>query len=236
MALNFGSVANVSISTSNRLRPWEIYNDVKFEGIEETSVKGKKDPNAEFKVYDFKFSCPDGIYTERIFEPNEKSTERRKFPNANGHESEVPSDFERTLKFAQLLVLTYNPDKFPAFSAACSKITTFDKFIEILNKVLADSPIKTKLKLAGKNTGGTVYAALPTFVRINGTTGECFISDPFIGDKVAWSPWEFNKKKAYETAAPTNMSSIVPSGDLEGSQSTVIENGSDAIADFESLL
>lgn len=235
MALNFGS-AEISVSSSNRLRPWNIYEHVKFAGIEESTVKGKQDPNAEYKVYDFKFSCPDGTYTERIFEPNEKSIERRKFPNAHGHESEVPSDFERIKAFAKLLVLTFNPAKKDAFEEACGKISTFADYIKILTKVLANSAVETKLKLAGRNSGGTVYAALPTFVRINSKTGECFISEPFIGDKVAWNPWEFSKKQAFENATPTNMSSVVPSGDLEGSQSTVIENGSDAIADFESLL
>lgn len=224
---NFGSVATISTNTSsNRLRAWNIYNNVKFDGISEPLTGDTKD-GGKWKAWDFTFSCPEGIYVERVFEPNEKSTERRVVTNSNGHESQLPSDFERILYFASQLVETFAPSKVEKYKEACAKIKTFDQFIQILQKVLDKSEVTTSLLLAGRNNNGTVYASLPTYVRINSKTNEPFTSERFVGDNLMFSAYELKQKEQYESAKPTNMEKVVTPN---------IETKKDDDIDFDDLI
>jgi len=202
--LNFGNIAKVSTETNSFLRAWNIYDEVKFEGISDVVTGNRKD-GGTWRAWDFTFTCPQGSYKERIFEPGENGEERRKIANANGHESEMPSDMDRIKYFAVHLVETFAPTKRDKFMEACGKISTFDQFIALLHKVLDGSTITTSLLLAGRNNAGTVYAALPNFVRINSKTGEPFMSERFLGDNLAFTAWELSKKKEYESAKPTPM-------------------------------
>lgn len=205
MALNFGSVASIDTNAGGSyMRAWNIYNDVKFDGISE-EVSGNRKDGGTWRAWDFTFSCPQGSYKERIFEPNEQGQERRKVKNANGHESEMPSDMERVLYFASQVVDTYAPDKYDKYVAACAKISTFDQFIALLHKVLDGTTKTSSLLLAGRNNAGTVYAALPTFVRVNSKTGEAYTAERFLGDNLGFSAWELGQKKLYEEARPTAM-------------------------------
>lgn len=205
MALNFGSVASIDTNAGGSyMRAWNIYNDVKFDGISE-EVSGNRKDGGTWRAWDFTFSCPQGSYKERIFEPNEQGQERRKVKNANGHESEMPSDMERVLYFASQVVDTYAPDKYDKYVAACAKISTFDQFIALLHKVLDGTTKTSSLLLAGRNNAGTVYAALPNFVRVNSKTGEAYTAERFLGDNLGFSAWELGQKKLYEEARPTAM-------------------------------
>lgn len=205
MALNFGNVASINTNAGGSyLRAWNIYNDVKFDGISE-EISGNRQDGGTWRAWDFTFTCPQGSYRERIFEPNEAGQERRKVKNANGHESEMPSDMERVLYFAAQVVDTYAPDKYDKYVAACAKISTFDQFIALLHKILDGTTKTASLLLAGRNNDGTVYAALPNFVRVNSKTGESYTSERFLGDNLGFSAWELQQKKAYESARPTAM-------------------------------
>jgi hypothetical protein len=205
MALNFGSVASIDTNAGGSyMRAWNIYNDVKFDGISE-EVSGNRKDGGTWRAWDFTFSCPQGSYKERIFEPNEQGQERRKVKNANGHESEMPSDMERVLYFASQVVDTYAPDKYDKYVAACAKISTFDQFIALLHKVLDGTTKTSSLLLAGRNNAGTIYAALPNFVRVNSKTGEAYTAERFLGDNLGFSAWELGQKKIYEEARPTAM-------------------------------
>ena len=205
MALNFGSVASIDTNAGGSyMRAWNIYNDVKFDGIS-AEDSGNRTDGGTWRAWDFTFSCPQGSYKERIFEPNEQGQERRKVKNANGHESEMPSDMERVLYFASQVVDTYAPDKYDKYVAACAKISTFDQFIALLHKVLDGTTKTSSLLLAGRNNAGTVYAALPNFVRVNSKTGEAYTAERFLGDNLGFSAWELGQKKIYEEARPTAM-------------------------------
>ena len=215
MAFNFGNVASINTNAGGSyLRAWNIYNDVKFDGISE-EISGKRQDGGTWRAWDFTFSCPQGSYKERIFEPNEQGQERRTVKNANGHESEMPSDMERVLYFAAQVVDTYAPDKYDKYVAACAKISTFDQFITLLHKILDGTTKTSSLLLAGRNNNGTVYAALPNFVRVNSKTKEAYTSERFLGDALGFSAWELQQKNAYENAKPTEMSgnSDVPAVD-----------------------
>lgn len=235
MALNFGSLATTQASSSsNYLRPWNIYSDVKFVGVE-GPVTGNTQNGGTWKAWDFKFSCPEGNYSERIFEPTEKSAERRKVQNANGHETELPSDFDRTMAFIAQVGNTFNPTGYKKLQEVSSKIQNFDQMIACIQKYIGTPDTTTNLKLAGKtNQSGTTYASLPTFVRINGKTGEVFTSDNFVGEKVAFSTWEKGKKEEYESAKPTTpVKKETKQDDLD--LGTTPTKGSEDDIDFDAL-
>lgn len=233
MTMNFGSVANISTSASGSyLRPWNIYKDVKLTGIL-GPVSGNTKDGGTWRAWDFQFSSPSGSYKERIFEPNDKATERRTIKNANGHESLMPSDFERTLYFAAQLVDAFRPEKKDKFQAACAKITTFDQFIELLHKVLDGSENTAELLLVGratKNPDGseTIYARLPNFVAINRNSEEAYTSERFVGHNLAMTPYELGKQKEFISNKPTNMDSV------EGKDSPA--KSDEQISDFNDLL
>lgn len=229
---NFGTVSAINTNASgNFMKPYDIYKDVKFKGVGEPVTGSTKD-GGTWKAWDFTFEGPSGSYKERIFEPTEKSTERRTIQNKNGHESVMPSDFERTLYFAAQLVEAYRPEKEDVYKTACSKITTFDQFIDILKKVLNPDAIKdvtAELLLSGRKTqDGKIYASLPNFVRINSTTNEIYTSEKFIGHNLSMSAYELGEQEKYNNRKPTPMSSTAPETSTKGSE--------DAIDDFATLL
>jgi len=206
---NFGSIAKVSTETSgNYLRPYNVYKNVKFAGVSEPLTGNTKD-GGTWKAWDFTFEAPEGIYNERIFEPTEKSQTRAKVTNANGHETELPSEFERTLYFAAQVVEAFRPEKAEAFKKQCEKITTFDDFIKCLKTVLSNPSKTAELLLTGRTYEGSVYAKLPNFVRI-GKDGNPYTSEKFVGENLALSSYELQKKKEYESAKPTNMDTVAP--------------------------
>lgn len=205
--LNFSSLETTkAVSTSSHLRAWNIYENVKFEGISDP-ITGTNSMGGEWKAYDFTFSCPEGSYSERIFEPTEKSIERRSFPNSNGHDVEMPSDWERTKLFVTHVIAVYNPKGFETLQQNANKLKTFDQFIALAKKLLENTEITTNLKLAGRNTGGTVYASLPKFAYV-AKDGDAKIRENFLGDKVTFTAWELQQKEAFEKVKPTDMPTV----------------------------
>ena len=205
---DFGSFAKeTSVSSNNYLRPYSVYENVKFAGIE-GPTSGTSANGNDWTRYDFIFSCPDGTYKESVFAPNnpEKDTQRSKVTNANGHETELPSNFERTMEFLKYVGKTFNPAGLEKLQKVSGKIGSFAEFIEAFKKCIGTPDTTTTMKLGGRVNQGSVYAALPNYLAVNSKTGEVFIRDHVFGDKVALSAWELSKKKEYESAKPTDMS------------------------------
>lgn len=227
---DFGSIAAVSAASSNSfLRPWNIYEDVKFAGISD-KISGTRQSGEAWNAWDFTFECPQGKYSERIFEP--LNNDRRSYTDKNGHEREFPSDFERSMTFFAQVVGTFNPKGFEKLKEKSGKVTTFEQMIQLVKAVMKDVNTTTKMKIVGVNRSGKVYAGLPTFCSINSQTGEKYTSDNFIGDTVAFSAWELNKKKEYESAKPTNMSEVVKDDVLDSATTTSSDNIDDLLADI----
>ena len=206
MTLNFGTLATTQTSSSNlHLRPYNIYEGVKFAGIE-GPITGTSAQGNSWKAWDFKFECSEGTYSERIFDPSiGKGAERNEVKRNDGTVAKLPSDWERTQAFLAQVGHTYNPEGFAKVQENAGKVSSFEQLIELFKKCIGQPTVTTNLKLTGRNNNGSVYASLPTFVRINSSTGEVFTSDNFLGDKVAFSSWEKSKKTEYENAKPTNV-------------------------------
>ncbi len=210
---NFGGISGVSAVRSNKsLQPWGIYS-VEFEGLELVEMKGKKDPDAVYKTVKMSFSGDDGSFSNNLFIPStEEDATRPVYKNKEGHEYESPSRFENFKWTLLQLAEVVNPEGYKKLQDQSSKIRTMDDFIKLVMAVAnAKKGTKTLLKLTGRTTeDGKVYAQIPRIVGVN-KSGELFVSDTFVGDKVAWTDYEAEKVSAYHTAKPTDVASVVAS-------------------------
>lgn len=209
-AFNFGGINETSaVNTSKTLKPWGIY-EVSFDGVTRKSIKGKKDPDKTYDVIEISFSGEEGSFSTSLFVPNsDQDIERKVNTSKDGHEYQLPSRFEEfkwtLLQIAQVV----NPEGYVKIKEKSSAIKTMDDFIKIITVVAnAKKGFKTKLKLVGRNNNGVVYAQLPRVCGIN-KSGECFVSNNFIGDRVEFTSWEASQAKEYNTAKPTVMDPIV---------------------------
>lgn len=219
MNFNFNSLSeqNFTSATGQYLRPYNIY-DVNLTKIEKTTLKGSKDPNAEYPVISLEFTgCGDdkGVFTTNLFIPTtESDMERKMLKNANGHENPVPSRFEEFQFTLMQIVHALNPEGEEKIKANASKIKSIDQFIDLILKVLAGkNNVTTKLKLVGRNNNGTVYAAIPRACGIN-KAGEIFPVN-FIGDNLFFTNYELTQQKKYQDAKPTNMDKVDSSDNEE---------------------
>lgn len=208
---NFSNLSeqNFASNAGAYLRPYGIYS-VNLTKIEKTTLKGSKDPDAEYPVIAIEFTgCGDdkGIFTTNLFIPTtEADMERKMLKNQNGHESPVPSRFEEFQFTLMQIVHALNPTGEEKIKANASKIKTIDQFIDLILKALAGkNNVETNLKLVGRNNNGTIYAAIPRACGIN-KSGEIFPVN-FIGDNLFFSNYELTQQKAYQNAKPTPMNS-----------------------------
>ena len=204
--LSFGGLATASAQSTGGqfMRAYNIYEGVKLSEISDP-ITGKKQDGSDWKAYDFIFEDQNGAtYKERIFVPDgEAAVTRRDKPNGNG---QFPSDMERIQTFIAHVVGTLNPDGFKKLQVAAPKIKGFDELFAVVKKIMTGCTNTTKMKLGGRVNNGTVYASLPNFVNVN-KNGECYLSDNFLGENVAFSAWELGKKQEMEKATPTKMES-----------------------------
>ena len=211
MNFNFGITAESAVKNVRRpLAPWNIY-DVKFMGCEVKEFKGKKDPNALYKVLNINFENDEGYFTLTKFFPKDGDDQRRESNGSNGGKVVMPSSFEVLMATVKQTAQILNPTGFEKMQAMSSKFKSFDDvanaLITITDKVKGT---ETKLKLIGKvNKDGKVVADVPRIVGIN-KQGEAFIADNYIGDKLYFSDYEEGKREEYLKAKPTEMKTTEP--------------------------
>lgn len=234
MGLNFGQLETTqAIAGSKRLKPWEIHK-VKFMGCKVEDLKGKKDPNATYRMLVTRFENEGGYFEERTFFPNDESAKRPVFKNKEGHEYEGASNFEQIMAFIAQLGTVLNPEGFKKMQAASSKFKSFDDVCKAL--ITITTPSKGKeyfIKLVGKtDKEGRVSPALPRIVGVN-KDGDVFTSDNFISAKfeiLGFTDYEEGKRKEAKNATPTNM------GRVDETSESSEDNKEDEIEDFEGLL
>lgn len=212
-SFNFGSLANQEFTSKggNYLRPYDIYK-VNLTKIEKTILKGSKEPDKEYPIIALEFTgCGEnnGIFTTNLFIPTtEQDMERQSIKNpTTGHESVVASRFEEFQYTLMQIVHALNPVGEEKIKANASKIKTIDQFIDLIIKALTGKEnVEVDLKLVGRRSNGTIYAALPRACGIN-KSGEIFPVN-FIGENLFFNNYELSQQKLYQNAKPSNMSAV----------------------------
>ena len=194
MNFSFNNLREQSFAstTGAYLRPYNIYT-VNLTKIEKTILKGSKDPNAEYPVVALEFTGTGdskGTFSANLFIPQTNEDMKRPvYTNNEGHEYERPSRFENFQFTLMQIVHALNPAGEEKIKANASKIKTVDQFIDLIIKALAGkNNVETNLKLVGRNSNGTIYAALPNACGLN-KAGEVFPVN-FIGDNLFFTNYE----------------------------------------------
>lgn len=211
MDFNFNSLSeqNFASAGTRHLQPYDIYK-VNLTKIEKTEMKGSKDPNAVYPIVALEFTSTEdkGIFQANLFIPTTNEDMKRPvFTNKEGHEFNRPSRFENFQFTLMQIVHALNPAGEQKIKENASKIKTIDTFIDLIFKTLSKvSTVETNLKLVGRNSNGTVYAALPNACGLS-KAGEIFPVN-FIGDNLFFTNYELTQQKAFQNAKPTNMDKV----------------------------
>ena len=204
MEMNFNlSHVQATSSSMPRLKPYEIHR-VAFKDIKVEHIQGKKDPDAVFDILKVRFENKDGYYEESIFFPKESDLKRPTRQNAQGHEVEMPCNFERTMTFVSQLGTVIAPKEFEKAKGVPFK--DFGELCDALIKVLKPKiGTETNLKLIGKtDKEGNFIPCLPYFVALN-KQGEVFTSDNFLGEALFFSDYELKRKDEVAKKKPTDV-------------------------------
>lgn len=234
MNFDFGSLATVQLSSDIKyLKPYNIYDNVSYDGYEITQGTSEKGNN--WKRLTLTFKSKEGIYKESIFyfdHTNQADITRPEFDMPNGGKREAPSKAENVMAEVAAIGHAFNPEGFKKMQQISSKFKSCDDVLTALVKILEQTKgkVQTSMKLVGRNNNGRVYASLPKPLGIiqedNGTWRTFPVA--MFGENLTFSSYEMGKKQEYESAKPTNMD-------------TTVENNIDASVnteeiDFESLL
>lgn len=203
---SFDSLANVTgVASDKRLRPYSI-NKVKFVDAKVDKLHSEKNGGQDYDVFKIRFEGEHGYYEENIFLPatSGRDTER----TSNNWGGENPSNCDRVMMFFAHTLSVINHDGFEKLKKVISKAKTFIEVGTIVAKFLMEKKgTEVYLKLAGRNTNGTVYASLPFYTAINKDSHEAYVNNNFLSlkDDLSFTANEDNKRREYENAKPTEM-------------------------------
>lgn len=233
---NFSSFSTESAvsTTKPQLKPYDSYK-VKYAGSRVEHVNGKKDADKVWDILKIRFEGEKGYYEESVFFLNEEDKKRPTFKNKEGHDYERPSRFENTMTLLIQLATVLNPEAAKKFQGVLPKCKSFEDVANAFIKVLEKEQGKEiYIKLLGRNSNGTVYAALPNCCNLT-KEGERYPVNVFSNeDNFNWSAYELQKQSEYKNAKPTPMSGNKGSEDVLNSIDSV-QGGEDDF-DINSLL
>lgn len=193
------SLTNTNGTAITRLQAWTI-NEVVFKGVE-LKTGTTKDGN-EWKAMQVKFAGNGGIFEPMFFCPKEGG-DVRPSGETNGRSWEMPSQMEQLAFAVSHIVGTLAPANYEKLKKMSLDLPReFDKLVETVKKALAPAVNKsTNIKLIGDNRG---YAAVPNFININ-KDGDAYISNNWLGENLAFTPFELKKMDAAKNTKPTKV-------------------------------
>lgn len=215
MGMQF-SLNNTSGSAIVRLKPWNIY-EVTFKGIE--PVTGKSKEGKEWAALKIKFAGESGIFEPMIFCPMDEKGSERPSGKTGDREWTMPSQLENFMygiaHIGEKLGKKETWEKMRGVTYELPK--DFDKIIKNLAQVVSTSVGKTtNLKVVGDNRG---YAALPSYVNLS-KEGQAYISNNWLGENLAFTPYEIKQKEKQQNAKPSSVDTTtekeVDSSDNDG--------------------
>lgn len=230
MSFNFASFADTKPASNNSyLKPYSINENVTIKSTEISEGTNATTGNA-WKCLKITFGNNEGTYTESIFyltDPT-KDNARGEMTMSNGGKRELPSNWERTRDKMAAIGYAFFPESFEKFKAVAPKAKTFEEMMGFYKKIV-DSAIDkkaTNMKLVGRNSGGRVYATLPSCTGIaqakdekTALNNKCnvgdwytWVSSPFNDnlDKLSFSAYEDSQRNAISAAKPTAMPDELP--------------------------
>ena len=212
MNFNFNATAGSSQSTSKpRLKGNDIYT-VKFDECEVKDITGVKDPTLTYKTLVIKFSNEDGVFEHTVFEPRSTDFERgeTEFTNKNGKTEKIqqPSNVESMMLLFKHLIDSINPTIGKAIDSGTKNLgaRNWDELRALVAKILNNGAnVETKIKLMINKKGEAVF---PGFFAGLTKEGKPYVRNNFVGEKIAFSPYELTRINNQTTARPTSTDSF----------------------------
>jgi len=212
---SFSATAGTSQSTVKpALKGNDIF-DVTFDGVEIKDFEGKKDPTKTFRTLVFKFSNDDGEFQHVIFEPtpdgfgglSDFARGESEYKDKDGKINKIPqpSVKESIMLMFKHLIDVVNPSVAKAIDSKEKELIAkdWDGIRILVEKILIKGVgTETKIKLINNTKGEPKF---PVFFAAVNREGKAYIRNNFIGDKVAFTPYELTRIKNASTAKPTNM-------------------------------
>ena len=199
---------NFNLSKTNgravtRLKPWTI-SKVSLKSVELKT--GTSSEGRDWKAMQFNFEGEDGIFEYKVFCPGEKGDERIS-GNTNGRDWELPSALEQLQLSIAHICTALAPEEFKKLQGVELDLPKdFEKLVNAIKKVLAKAiGVETTIKLIGNSKG---YADIPKFVNINRTSKEAFISNNWLGDNLAFTPYEVQQMNKAKNSTPTPVDEV----------------------------
>jgi hypothetical protein len=203
-SFSFDATAGASQSTTKpRFKGNEIYN-VKFAGCEIQDIQGVKDPTALYKVIKFRYENDNGYYEHTVFEPRPDDFKRGEndFKNKNGNIEKIPtaSNVE-----SMMLFFKHNMDAFtPAIAKKIDNgeqslvAKDWDTLRNLVNTIMEKGKdVENKIKLIIDNKGEPRF---PGFFTGISREGKAYIRNNFIGQNIAFTPYEMKKIQDFSEA------------------------------------
>lgn len=191
--------SNAKTSVITRLQPWTI-NKVTFKG---TEIKtGKTKDGNDWKAIQFKFSGEKGIFEPMIFCPKDEKGVERFSGKTGDREWEMPSQAEQLFLTIAHVISTLSPTAWSKFPQKWDLPKDVDKLLNTTVAALKSSIGKeTNIKLIGDSKN---YASIPNFISCR--PGEAAtIYNNWLGENLAFTNGELNKKKKVESTKPTKV-------------------------------
>lgn len=229
---DYSSFSTTSAVNTSRpqLKPYNSYK-VTYAGSRIDKIAGKKDPDKVWEILKIRFEGEEGYFEESVFFLNPEDKNRPVYKNAEGHEYSRPSRFENTMTMLIQLATILNPEAAKKFQGILPKCKSFEdvanSFITVLKK---EENKELYIKLLGRNSNGSVYAALPACCGLDRNGVRFPINIFSLKDDFNWSSYELQKQSEYRNAKPTQMSS----SSLDNSIDSASEEEGEI--DFDSLL
>lgn len=185
---------------------------VKLVSCELKDFDGVKDPSQTYKTIAITFGNGDGVYEHSIFEPKAEDFER-KTNSVNTKKGTMditnPSNVETMMLLFKHIIDSYNPKIAKDIDEKKKVIAAkdWDGLRLLIQKIIEGSKgkIETNIKLL-KNKKGE--ATFPGFFANLSKEGVAYVKNNFIGEKIAFSPYELQRIENEANAKPSDMNEV----------------------------
>ena len=226
-SFSFDATAGTSQSTSKpRLAGNDIYT-VKLDGAEVQDIQGVKDTSVVYKVLKIKFSNEDGTFEHTVFEPKPDDFKRgeTEFKNKNGNTEKIPqpSNVESMMLLFKHIIDGFVPTVAEKIDKKEKSISakTWDDLRNTMVKIFEiGKGNENKIKLIKSNAG---EARFPSYFAAVSREGVAYVRNNFVGQKVAFSPYELTKITAAATAQPSKVESFTPEVENDSATDTSLD-------------
>lgn len=208
MSYSFDTTAGASQSTVRPKLEGNKIHTVKLEDCKIEDIVGVKDPSMTYKVLKIIFSNDDAVYEHTVFEPKgddfvRKETEFEKDGKVN--KIPQPSNVESMMLLFKHVIDGFAPKYAEAIDSGKQSIKAkdWDELRKIVHKMLtAGKGNENKIKLLTNKNGEPVF---PGFFAGLSKEGKAYVKNNFIGQKIAFTPYEIQRIQKEASAKPTKM-------------------------------